>query len=145
MKDCHSNRAADALTIDLQEFADICREALGLARSEHEALAEPAHYNHLEFYERRKKLLADIEEMLPKFRRHRTAWQQVSQSEREQFEDLKGLFQSIQGLLMKVLLLDRENQQAMLKRGAVPARHVPAAAAQHPHFVANLYRRNSSG
>ena len=143
MKDSHPSRAADGLTIDLQEFAGICREALSLARNEHQALADQVRYNHLEFYGRRKTLLADIEAMLPKFRRHRIAWQRVLQSEPEQFGDLKGLFQSIQGLLMKVLLLDRENQQTMLKRGMVPVQHVPPAAAQRPHFVADLYRRNS--
>jgi hypothetical protein len=53
------------------------------------------------------------------------------------------LFQNIQSLLMKVLVLDRENQQAMLRRGLVPARHLPAVAVQKPHYVASLYQRNA--
>jgi hypothetical protein len=145
MKDCRSARTADALTIDLQDFTDICKEALSLARCEHQALAGQADYNQMAFYERRKRLLTDIEVMLPIFRGHRTAWQQVPKAEREQYRDLKGLFQNIQDLLMRVMLLDRENQQAMLKGGMVPANHVPPAAAQRPHFVADLYKRNSSG
>jgi len=145
MKDCRSIRAADGLTIDLQEFADICNAVLSLARREHQALAGQGEYNHQDFYETRKRLLADIEAMLPKFRHHRLAWQQVSPTQREQFKDLKGLFQNIQSLLMRVMLLDRENQQTMLKRGVVPAQYVPPAAAQRPHYVADLYRRNSSG
>ena len=80
MKDCRSTHVADALTLDLQEFSDICQEALALARREHEALSGQGDYNQLKFYERRKVLLADIEAMLPKFRRHRNAWQQVPQS-----------------------------------------------------------------
>jgi len=40
-------------------------------------------------------------------------------------------------------LLDRENQQAMLRRGLVPTRHLPAAAVQQPNYVASLYQRNS--
>ena len=145
MNDTISTRIADALTLDLQEFASICEEVLSLAKREHQALAGQADYKHLDFYERRKTLLADIEVMLAKFRHHRTAWRQVSQSQREQFKDLKQQFHSIQGLLMRVMLLDRENQQTMLKRGLVPAKHVPAAAAQRPHYVADLYRRNSAG
>lgn len=145
MNDTISNRIADALTLDLQEFAGICEEVLSLAKREHQALAGQGDYRHLDFYEKRKTLLADIEVMLAKFSRHRATWRQISQSQREQFKDLKQQFHSIQGLMTRVMLLDRENQQTMLKRGLVPARHVPAAAAQRPHYVADLYRRNSAG
>jgi hypothetical protein len=44
---------------------------------------------------------------------------------------------------MKFFILDRENQQAMLRRGLVPVRHLPPAAAQRPHFVAGLYQRHA--
>jgi hypothetical protein len=145
MKDSLSYQVAKALAFDLQEFASICENALALAKREHLALASQANYQHFEFYKKRKSLLADIEEMLPKFRRHQTAWQQVSQPQRDLFTDLKRQFQNIQGLLMRVMLLDRENQQTMLKRGLVPAKHLPAAAAQRPHYVADLYRKNSQG
>ena len=145
MKDSHSHQVAGALTFDLQEFASICENALSLAKNEHQILAGQSNYQHLEFYEKRKTLLADIEEMLPKFRRHRTAWEQVSQSQRDHFTDLKRQFHNIQGLLTRVMLLDRENQQTMLKRGLVPAKHLPAAATQRPHYVADLYKRNSQG
>jgi len=43
----------------------------------------------------------------------------------------------------QVLLLDRENQQALLRRGLLPARHLPAAAVQRPHCVADAYRRHT--
>jgi hypothetical protein len=79
-----------------------------------------------------------------KFRGHRAAWLQLPQSQRERFEELKRLFQNIQNLIMRVMVLDRENQQAMLKRGMVPIQHIPeAAAARQPHYVADLYRKNS--
>lgn len=135
---------ASALTADLRAFAEICEDALALATREHHALAGHGEYKSSEFYERRKTLLPDIESLLKRFKNHRVTWQQVPQVERERFQDLKALFQSIQGLLMRVLLLDRENQQAMLKRGLVPVKHLPGTAAQRPHYVADLYRKNSS-
>jgi hypothetical protein len=46
-------------------------------------------------------------------------------------------------LLMKVLLLDRDNQQALLRHGLVPARQLPSSAVQQPHCVADAYRRHS--
>jgi hypothetical protein len=47
----------------------------------------------------------------------------------------------LQDLLVKILQLDRENQQALLRRGLVPARHVASCAAPPSNYVANLYRR----
>lgn len=139
-----ANQVANALTCDLRTFAGVCEELLVLARNEHQALAGHAEYQPFEFYQRRKTLLPDIESLLKKFRGHRMAWQQISQVQREYFKDLKLLFQTIQGLLMRIIQLDRENQQAMLKRGLVPVKDLPVAAAQRPHYVADLYRRNSA-
>ena len=138
------NQIATALTSDLQAFAAVCEEVLSLATREHQSLSGQGEYRPTEFYQKRKTLLPDIELLLQRFRNHRTTWQQISLVQREQFEDLKQLFQNIQGLLMRVIQLDRENQQAMLKRGLVPVKHLPSVAVQRPHFVANLYRRNSS-
>ena len=58
-------------------------------------------------------------------------------------DEVVDLFQTIQSLVMKTLLLDRENQQALLRRGMVPAISLPAVGAQQPHFVAGLYRQHA--
>jgi hypothetical protein len=145
MNNTFVNQIAIALTSDLQAFAAVCEEVLSLATREHQSLSGHGEYRSTEFYEKRKTLLPNIELLLQRFRNHRMTWQQISQAQREQFEELKQLFQDIQGLLMRVIQLDRENQQAMLKRGLVPVKHLPAAAGQRPHFVANLYQRNSAG
>jgi hypothetical protein len=143
MNDSATFQVAAALNSDLREFARVCEEALSLAQREHQALSGQGAYEHREFHQRRAELLPDIESLVKKFRGHRAAWRQLPQSQRDRFEELKRLFQSIQNLMMRVLVLDRENQQAMLKRGLVPVRHIPEAAARQPHYVADLYRRNS--
>jgi hypothetical protein len=135
---------ANVLASDLRAFAEVCEDALSLAKQEHQALSGYLNYQPAEFDQSRRKLLPDIESLLNKFRNHSVIWQQIPQSQREHFEELKGLFQNIQGLLMRVIQLDRENQQAMLKRGLVPVKHLPVAAGQRPHYVADLYRRNAA-
>jgi len=45
---------------------------------------------------------------------------------------------------MKIVLLDRENEQALLRRGLVPPTQLPSVNRQRPHFVAELYRRGGS-
>lgn len=143
MNDSSAATIAAALISDLSAFGVLCEDALALAQREHQALASQAAFEHREFDQRRTKLLPDIELLLGRFRSHRTAWEGVLQSQRERFPELKRLFQRIQNLLMKIMVLDRENQQAMLKRGMVPVNHLPAAGARQPHYVEGLYRKNS--
>jgi hypothetical protein len=133
----------DGLAFELRTYLALCEEILSLATHENQALADQAAYQPVEFNQKRKTLLPCIDLLLIKLRDRRMVWQQISPSERERCAEVKSLFQSIQNLLMKVLLLDRENQQAMLRRGLVPARHLPSAAVQQPNYVASLYRRNS--
>jgi hypothetical protein len=144
MNESIASQVAAALDSDLRAFSRVCEEVLSLARQEHQALSSPGAYEYREFHQRRTELLPDIESLLRKFRGHRAAWRQLPQAQRDGFEELKRLFQNIQNLLMRVIVLDRENQQAMLRRGMVPVQHIPEAAARQPHYVADLYRRNSS-
>jgi hypothetical protein len=133
----------ESLTSDLQAYLSLCEEVLSLAARESQALSGQADYQPVEFDQKRKNLLPGLESLLIRLRDRRTTWQHVSAAEREHDNEVKSLFQNIQSRLMKVLLLDRENQQAMLRRGLVPAKHLPAAARQQPHFVAKLYQRHS--
>ena len=75
-------------------------------------------------------------------KRWRLLWQQSSPVERDSVVDVKALIQMLQDLIVKILQLDRENQQSLLRRGLVPARHLASCAAPPSHFVADLYRRH---
>lgn len=131
------------LALDLRAHLALCQEAMDLSARENQALAQGSGYGPFEFYRQRKNLLPRLEESLMALRKWRNRWQQASPAERAGCSEVKALFQSVQTLLMKVLLLDRENQQALLKHGLLPAQHLPSRAAQQPHCVADLYRRHS--
>jgi len=133
---------AAGLAHDLRAHLSLCEEALALACGENKALAAADAYLPDEFDQKRKNLLPRLNQSLILLRNWRQAWQTIKPAERAGFPEVKALFQVVQGLLMRVLLLDRENQQALLRRGLLPARHVPALAAQQPHCVADLYRRH---
>ena len=136
---------AAGLARELRAFLALCGDFLALAAQENQALAGTADYQPFGFHQRRKHLISPLESALIKLREFRLAWQQCGPpAESAQSEEIKSLFQDIQNLMMKILLLDRENQQAMLRRGMVPPAHLPAVAAeQRPHFVAGLYQRFS--
>lgn len=143
MNNTVATQVADALAFDLRALAAVCEELLALAKCEHQALSGPGRLQSSGSSEKRKELLPGIESLVKKLREHRTLWQRIPPAQREHFTEQKRLFQNIQGLMMKIMSLDRENQQAMLTRGLVPVQNLPPVAAQKPHFVADLYRKNS--
>ena len=136
---------AAELTTDLRTFLSLCEEALALATRENQLFNAGPEYQPAEFSPRRKSLLAGLDRALVNLKRIRLVWQQTDPAERNGGNEMKSLFQAVQGTMMKVLQLDRENQQAMLRRGLVPTQHLPAAAAQRPHFVSGLYRKHAAG
>lgn len=131
------------LTLELRTYLALCEEILNLTMRENQALAGQSAYSPVEFHQKRKNLLPNIELLLAKLRSRRLVWQQVSTSEREQYREIKPLFESIQNQLMKVLLLDRENQQIMLRRGMVPTSHLPAVTPK-ANYVTSVYQRHFS-
>ena len=131
------------LTRDLCAFAVLCEDALSLASREHQALAENGNYQPSEFCRSRKDLLSRLDPLTIAMRRWRQLWQQCSPVERDSLSDIKTAIQMLQNLIIKIFQLDRENQQALLRRGLVPARHVTSCAAPPSNYVANLYRRNA--
>jgi hypothetical protein len=135
---------APEMIADLRAYQAICDEALTLTTRENQALATAGEYQPFEFYQLRRGLLPQLETALVQLRKWREIWLRVSPMERAGCSEVKVLFQSVQGLLMKLLLLDRENQQALLKRGLVPPRHLATTAVQvqKPNFVANVYKRH---
>jgi len=125
------------LALDLQSFRRLCEEVLDLMTRESQALVDQ-NYQPGEFDPQRKSLLPKLESALVKLGDRRKCRRPAVQP-----EEIKTLFQAIENLLMKILQLDHENQQALLRRGLVPARNLPAVAVQQPHCVVDLYRRYS--
>lgn len=132
------------LTRQLQGYLNLCREFLALFTEENQTLRRPHSWSPGAFHEQRKRLLPRLESELIKLRSFRQWWERMPAGQRESCGEIKNLFREIQNLLPRLLLLDRENQQEMLRRGLVPATQLPPVASQRPNFVANLYRRHAA-
>ena len=129
---------------DLRAHQTVCRELLGLAERESQALRQGQAAVLDEVHRSRKPLLPRLSESLEKVRQHRLQWQRLTVAERAVQPEIGFLVRQAQDLILRVLLLDRENEQGLLRRGLIPAREIPAAQQQRPHFVAGLYRRHSA-
>jgi hypothetical protein len=132
------------LTSHLRGYQALCDEALALTIRESQALAGNEDYEPFAFYQGRKALLSRLNDALNLLRTWRQAWQRLDPAERARYAEIKTLLQAVQDSLVKILVLDRENQQALLRRGLVPARQMPSFAGQQPHYAAQLYRRHAT-
>jgi hypothetical protein len=128
----------------LRDYLGLCREFLALFTEENQTLRQPQPWSPGGFNAERKRLLPRLESGLIQLRSLRQWWERMPASQRESCGEIMNLFREIQNMLPRLLLLDRENQQQMLRRGLVPATQLPPVASQRPHFVASLYRRHAA-
>ena len=129
------------LVQNLHEHLWVCQELLQATEQEGQALRLPGKPSPAEFYQRKKDLLPPFNQSLDRLREHRMDWQKLSLEERARWPEVGLLLRKNQDLTMKIIVLDRENEQALLRRGLVPPRQLPSVNRQRPHFVADLYRR----
>jgi hypothetical protein len=125
----------------LNEHFGVCQELLLVAEEEGQTLRRPGQPSLSVFYQRKKDLLPRFNQSLDGLRKHRVSWQRLSLDERARWPEVSMLLRKNQDLTMKIIVLDRENEQALLRRGLVPPRELPSVNRQRPHFVADLYRR----
>jgi hypothetical protein len=130
-----------AMAADLQAHLALCQEILTLVESESQALRHAEARLAFETYQAKKNLLPRLNQSLNQIRQHRANWQQLDSAQRARFPEVPGLLRQNQDLIMKIIVLDRENEQVLLRRGLVPPQHLPPAQRQRPHYVADLYRR----
>ncbi len=132
------------LTHTLKRQAELCNELLAVVEREGRALRSPETSISCELYQAKKPLLPRLDEILGSLKIQRLDWQRLSHAERARQPEVLALLRQNQDLIMKIIVMDRDNEQSLLRRGMIPASRLPAANRQRPHFVADLYRRNTS-
>src|SRR5580698_3834474 len=120
------------IAIDLKSRLGLCLEILALCERESQVLRRADNPSLLEFHQLRKGLLPRLNQSLDNLRRHRVAWQKFSPEERARYPEIGTLLRQNQDLTMKIIVLDRENEQGLLRRGLVPARELPSVNRQRP-------------
>ena len=129
---------------ELREHLALYQEILSIVEREGQSLKLLENPNSSELFKAKTNLLPRLNRSLDKLKEHRMAWQKMTQDERERNPAFAPLLKQNQDLIMKIIVLDRENEQALLRRGLVPPRQLPSLNVQRPHFVAELYRRSGS-
>jgi hypothetical protein len=133
------------IVADLRHHLALHTELLGWVERESQALRQPDGKSPFDVYQARKESLPRLEESLTRLRRHREAWMAMPPDQRAAFPEVRNLLRQNQDLILRLIVLDRENEQWLLRRGLVPPKHLPPVNRQRPHYVADLYRRQSGG
>lgn len=115
---------------------------LDLVTLEGEALRQPGEFAGEEFARRRAAILPRLTDSLDALRHARERWQRLDPGARRRQAGMDALLRDNQNLIMKVIMLDRENEQALLRRGLLPPGHLPSSQSQRPHVVAAQYLKN---
>jgi hypothetical protein len=135
---------ASACAKDLRAHLVLCEEILQVVTRENQALRSPGGCKGLEGGPARQVFLKRLDESLGRIRAHRQVWQGLTAGERARYPEVAASLRANQELIMRAIILDRENEQALLRGGLLPARQVPPVQRQRPHYVAELYRRHAS-
>lgn len=136
--------AAMSLTADLQSHLALCQEVFDLVLRESEALRETDAFAGQAFAQQRNALLPRLTKSLDSLRRTRETWQQLDPATRARQTEAEILMRRNQDLIMKIIVLDRENEQALLRQGLLSPGQLPSANCQRPHVVAAQYLKNLS-
>ena len=127
---------------DLAQHASVCRECLALAEEENRRLRASGEFPAAESAERRRELLPRLESSVRSLRAHRLQWQQLPAQGRPARPEVARALRATQELVMRIVVLERENDQALLRHGLMPAAQLPSAQGQQPNFVSALYQRH---
>jgi hypothetical protein len=132
------------LQSDLQDLVRLAQEILTIIERENVALRSPDSSN-FEAATARKNALPNLEAALARLKTQRAEWLKLPADERARHPQIAALMRQNQDVIMKAIVLDRENEQALLRKGLVPPRHLPSPNRQKPHYVADLYKRGRNG
>ena len=135
--------ATNEMLQDLRANLSLYQELLTVIEAEGRALRQPEDPSLFSTFSARNSLLPRLTESLGQLRKHRARWQTLDPAERVKHPEAAALLRQNQDSIMKIILLDRENEQGLLRRGLVPPRELPSVNRQRPHFVADLYRRQA--
>lgn len=134
---------APAITADLQAHLSLCEEVLAVVTRESEALRGADAFASQTFTQQRNALLPRLSKSLDSLRRTRETWQRLDPAVRARQSEAETLMRRNQDLIMKIIVLDRENEQALLRRGLMQPGQLPSANRARPHVVASQYLKNT--
>lgn len=134
---------ADSIAALIQNHLDICTQLLALAQQEAETLKTASALPNPAIQTERRALLNRLISGLSMISQKQGLWRQLCNERRELKAQMNQLIQTTLDTIMRVLVLDRENEQALLRRGLLPAHSLPPVEQSRPNYVSRLYQNHA--
>ena len=129
-----------ALAYALQAHIELCGEILAVVQQEHQRLKNNQVDDVTQLQEARQGMLERLTTAQAEIVRHKEAWMALTHAQKQSMPEIGQRLQHCTDLIMKIVSLDRENEQLMLRNKLVPPSHLPPAQRQNPNLVAKLYK-----
>lgn len=129
-----------ALAYALQSHIELCGEILAVVQQEHQQLKTNQIEDVTQLQEARQGMLEQLTTAQAEIVRHKDSWMVLTESQKKTMPEIGQRLQQCTDLIMKIVSLDRENEQLMLRNKLVPPSHLPPAERQNPNLVAKLYK-----
>ena len=129
-----------ALAHALQAHIDLCGEILQVVQQEHQQLKANQVDDLTQLQGARQGMLDKLSSAQSDISSHKDAWSALSQSQKQSMPEIGKRLSLCTDLIMKIVSLDRENEQLMLRNKIVPPGHLPPAERQNPNLVAKIYK-----
>ena len=137
---CASPDALSALASELQAHVTLCGEIFAVVQQEHQKLKTSAVDDLAALQAGRQGMLERLNTAQEGIQAHKEAWTRLQPAERQQRPNIANLLKQSTDLIMKIVSLDRENEQLMLRNKLVPPSHLPPVQRQNPNLVAKMYK-----
>ncbi len=128
---------------DLRGHKALCGEVLAIVQREHQQLKANRISDLKDFFRTREQMLESVTNSQQKMFSHKASWLRLTPVEREKHPEIGGLIRQNLDMIMKIVVLDRENEKLLLANKLVPASHMPPPERQKPSLVAQRYRAHS--
>ncbi|MBI4659419.1 MAG: hypothetical protein HY735_11310 [Verrucomicrobia bacterium] len=129
----------ETLVDELRQYFKICEDIHSIVRRENQYLNSKEPHGIHQFQQARKDILERLTDAQMRLSVHKTSWLRVPSHVRSKRPEVGHLIRQTLDLIMKTIVLDRENEQLLLRHQMVPHNRLPSANRQNPHFVARLY------
>ena len=136
-------RSGSELGVELRHHFELCQQVLSVIEKENHLLRSPEMPDLKPVGLLRKNLLPQLTASINRLRQQRLLWQQMEPAQRARHPEISAWLRQNQDLTMKIIMLDRENEQFLLRRGLLPPNQLPPVQRQQGHFVSALYRRQT--
>ena len=129
-----------ALAYALQSHIELCGEILAVVQREHQQLKTNQVEDVTQLQEARQGMLERLTSVQAEIVHHKDSWMTLTEVQKQSMPEIGQRLQHCTDLIMKIVSLDRENEQLMLRNKLVPPSHLPPAERQNPNLVAKLYK-----